>query len=215
MAYYDVHNLEHFFSPDQLLTKKFETGDILFHGGDKARLIYFVLSGEIRAETYLEDGQSVVFYRARAGNTLCEENLGLTEYQYSGVASEPSRVRAISKFDLLEKMRTSWEFTHQLTTCLADRYSDAIMLRELIGIRSAEQRLWTWLHWQEVRGLVPLDLRGRLGTIAPELGLSRESVYRAVSRLEKKGKIKRGKRLITHRLTIREGFKRIIYFFNI
>ena len=196
MAYYDLHNIERFFSPTQLLTKTVEAEEILFHGGDKARLIYFVVSGEIRAETYQEDGQSIVFYCARAGNTLCEENLGLSEYLYTGVASVPSEVRAISKFDLLEKMQASWEFTLQLTSCIAERFSDAIMLREVIAIRSAEDRFWTWLHWQKVRGLAPLDLGGRLGSIAPELGLTRESVYRAVSRLEKKGKIKRDKGLI-------------------
>lgn len=191
MAYYDLHNITKFFTPDQILTKEVEAEEILFYSGNKARLIYFVVSGEVRAETYLDDGQSVIFYRARSGNSLCEENLGQTHYLYNGVASMKSQVRAISKFDLLEKMQASWSFAEQLTACLTNRYSDALMLRELIAIKSAEGRLWTWLNWQEVRGLLPIDLSGRLGSIAPELGLTRESVYRAVSRLEKKGKIRR------------------------
>ena len=151
MAYYDLHNLRDFFNPDQVITKRVEAGETLFYEGNVARMIYFVVSGEVRAEVILEDGQSVIFHRARAGNSICEENLGLPNYLYSGIASIPSVVTSVSKFDLLDKMKSNWEFTKHLTMCIAERYADVLMLRELLAIKSAAGRLRTWLHWQNTK----------------------------------------------------------------
>ena len=73
------------------------------------------------------------------------------------------------------------------------------MYRELIAIKSAEERLMMWLQWQvsQQTGRNTLDFEGRMGSISSDLGLSREAVYRAFKSLEDKGKLTRDHGLVT------------------
>ena len=191
MAIYDSGILESHFLPEEISQRNFSAGETVFHQGAVAQMIYFVVSGEVRVETYLEDGRSIVFYRARAGAALCEENPLLPQSLYTGLASVDSVLRGVSRTTMIVKMRQSWEFAQALNQCLAQRYASALMARELIAVKSAEDRLLMWLHWQSTWGATPVDLEGRMGSIGPDLSLSRESIYRAFARLEQEGKIRR------------------------
>lgn len=189
MAIYDIQNLRDYFEKDELVDRKLAAEEVLFHQGASTRSIHFVVHGEIRVETYLEDGRSIVFYRVQDGGALGEESLHFPEYLYTGVASVETTIRSISKTDFLERMQTNAKFSHALSSCLAQRYAHALMLRELISIKAAEDRLLTWLHWQSTQGEDSLDFKGRMGTLGPELGLSKESIYRAFARLKESGEI--------------------------
>jgi CRP-like cAMP-binding protein len=185
MAVYDSNVLPDHFAREEISDRVLSAGETLFQRGEKTVMIYFVLQGEIRVETYLEDGRSIVFYRARAGAALGEENLRLPYYLYTAVAAVDSKIRAVSKASMVLKIRSDWKFAEALTQCLADRYAEAMMYRELLAIKSAEERLLLWLHWQKAWDSEAICLEGRMGSIGPDLSLSRESVYRAFARLEK------------------------------
>jgi CRP-like cAMP-binding protein len=98
-------------------------------------------------------------------------------------------VRAIAKQEILEMTRTNPKFSMEFNSCLAQRYANALMMRELMGVKSAEERLLTWLRWETDNGSRTLDLGGRVGSIAPQIGLSREAIYRAMGKLKEQGKI--------------------------
>jgi len=182
MAIYDLENILNYFQGDEIVERSLVREEVLFHQGSPTQAIHFVVDGEIRLETYLEDGRSIVFYRVQSGGALSEENLFFPTHLNTGVASVKTVVRSISKIDFVERMRTDPKFSQSLTGCLAERYAHALMLRELIGIKTAEDRLLTWLHWQSSQGQGSLNLKGRMGGLAPELGLSKESIYRAFAR---------------------------------
>ncbi|MDG2166704.1 MAG: Crp/Fnr family transcriptional regulator [Opitutales bacterium] len=191
MAVYDLHSIKNFFSSDQLSDRTLEKEEVLFREGDDVHSMFFVLEGEVRAETYLPDGKAIVFFRALNGAALSEEALFMPRYLFTAIASVPARVRSISKVDFFERFRNDPKFQEALFSCLAERYSESMMIRELLAIKSAEEPLYTWLHWQARGGEKVIDLSVIIGGIAPQLGLTKESVYRAFSKLEKHGKVKR------------------------
>lgn len=186
MAIYDLDEIYRYFRREQVTERTLAAEEVLFHQGAPIHSIHFVVAGEVRVETYLEDGRSIVFFRVGQFGALGEENLSLPSYLYTGVASEETVICSIGKADFLDGLKSNQIFAQELTSCLAQRYAHALMLRELMGIKAAEDRLLTWLHWQQEESL---DLKGRMGHLAPDLGLSRESVYRAVARLKEKGEI--------------------------
>ena len=190
MAFYEPAKLNQYFPPEAIGVRTFGAGDVIFHQGSAVHSIYFVDDGEVHAETYLEDGKSVTFYRIFAGGALGEENLHLPAHLYTATAVLPTRVRSLAKQDVLEMTRTNPQFSMEFNACLAQRYAQALLMRELMGVKSAEDRLLTWLRWETDNGSRTLDLGGRVGTIAPQIGLSREAIYRAMGKLKEQGKIR-------------------------
>ncbi|MDF1813777.1 MAG: Crp/Fnr family transcriptional regulator, partial [Verrucomicrobiales bacterium] len=173
MAIYELNSILRFFRPEQISERSIEEGEVLFHQGEEAQSIFFVLRGEVRAETYLADGKTIVFFRAKEGSALTEEMLFLDRYLYTAVATVASTVRMIPKADFLDKFRREPKFSEALLCCLAERYSEALMSRELIGIKSAEDRLLIWLEWRAGIDGRMIDLSGSMGSISAEVGLTR------------------------------------------
>lgn len=197
MAIYELNSILRFFRADQISERTLEPEEVLFHQADEAQSIFFVLRGEIRAETYLADGKTIVFFRAKEGSALTEEMLFLDRYLYTAVASVSSTVRMIPKVEFLDKFRREPKFSEALLCCLAERYSEALMARELIGIKFAEDRLLIWLGWRAGIDGRTIDLTGTMGSISAELGLTRESIYRSFAKLEEQGKLTRDRGKIT------------------
>ena len=196
MAIYNHDQILQVFAQEQILFRTLAPEEVLFHEGTEASKVYFVIDGEIRAERYLPDGRSIVFYRARAGTALSEEILHLPMHLYSAVATVESKVRSISKAEMLSKIKEDPNFASLVITCLSQRYSESLMYRELLSIKSAEERILTWLYWQLGPGETQVDLSGRMGALADELNLTRETVYRALAALENRGEIRRHQGLI-------------------
>jgi CRP/FNR family transcriptional regulator, dissimilatory nitrate respiration regulator len=68
---------------------------------------------------------------------------------------------------------------------------DLRSMLEVRNIRSASGRLLAWLHLNASGNPPVVSLRRSWTTIADELGLTREAVYRALASLEREGRIAR------------------------
>ena len=200
MAFYSNQELAKYFETNEIREQSLDAEEVIFRLGDPVKRIHFVVKGEVRAETYLENGQPIVFFRAKEGQAIAEENLFLPNYLYSAIVSVPDTVIAsVSRDQLLSTLHSRPAALDGFVTCLAQRYSDALMTRELVSIRSAEERLLMWLHWQLSRNTPSrtVDLTGRMGALGADLGLTREAVYRAFKSLEDAGTISRADGVIT------------------
>jgi len=191
MSFYKLSELRKWIQPEEIARKSLSKNDVLFLQGDEAISVYFVEEGEVLAERYLATGQSLTLFRAERGAALSEEGLFFPERNYTATATKPSVVLSITKATLLARMEESKEFRALLTHCLAERFVNALMYQEFLSINSAEERLYAWIQWRFEREQCDLDLSGRVGGVGAELGLTKESIYRALSRLEDTGKITR------------------------
>lgn len=186
MSTYNINILLARFDKSDLIQKEFEAGDVIFRERDAAAHLYFVLEGEVRVERYLENGQPLVFFRAKSGSALSEVGLFVEKHPYTAIATVESRLAMVRKDRLLEHARRDWKFVEQFFFCMAWRYTEALVSRELSGVRSADERLRMWFEWQVSMGEREFNLEGRMGSLGEDLGLTRESVYRSLARLEKR-----------------------------
>ncbi len=191
MSVYNINTLLTRLNKTDIVEKHFSAGDVVFREGREASHLYFVLQGEVRVERYSQNGQPLVFFRAMGGSALHEAGLFVDKHPYTAIAITDSKLVLVQKKRLLELMQRDWTFAKQFFHCMVWRYTEALMLREFSSIRSADERLRMWFEWQVSMGQREFDLEGRMGGLGADLGLTRESVYRSLARLEKGKFLKR------------------------
>lgn len=197
MSFYNLVEFKRRLRLGDLQPRRLDQGQNLFEQGNPVNAIYFVEEGEIIAECFLANGETLTLFRAVANQTVGEEALFFPKRLYSATAVQPTRLLFAKKSLVLERLEASPEFRANVTHCLAERYLDCLMHREFLRIKNADQRILCWLNWMQDKIPGDLDLSGRMGTIGAELGLTREWVYRALAKLERKGTIKRSDGLIS------------------
>jgi len=79
-----------------------------------------------------------------------------------------------------------------LTFALASQVRDLRTRLELRNIRSAAERVLAWLRFHATGDPAQVMLGRSWTSVAEELGLTREAVYRALAALERHGWIARG-----------------------
>ena len=191
MSTYNIENLLASFDKADVISREFAAGDIVFQEGATVSHVYFVLEGEVRVLRYLLNGQELVFFRAKGGASLSEAEVFVNKHPYTAVATVDSRLALIQKTQFLKLLHSQPSFTEQFLFCMTWRYTESLMVRELLSVRSADERLLMWFQWRANMGEEVLNLEGRMGNLGAELGLTRESVYRSLARLEKRKFIER------------------------
>jgi CRP-like cAMP-binding protein len=165
-------------------------GEALFRQGDPAIAIFRVESGQLRLLRHTEDGSSVVMHVARPGETFAEAALFADVYHCDAIAQVEARVTVIGKRDLLRAARRDASEMLHLARVLAGQVRDLRARLEIRNIRAADQRLLAWLRLN-ARGNPPAVELDRTWTqVAEEIGLTREAIYRALSRMRRAGRIR-------------------------
>jgi CRP-like cAMP-binding protein len=173
-------------------------GEILFLQGQPADTIYFVDSGVVKVETHSENtDESLVLYYASAGMALAEEHIFLGQYGYSATVEADAEVRFLKKDAIQRRLAEDADYASHFMSCLSTRYGELRILCNFLTIRRAEDRILAYLKWRTIKEGSTLNLQGRLGLLGETLDLTKESVYRAMARLEKNGSIMRNDGLVT------------------
>lgn len=184
--------------PDEGLRRRsLAKGELLFRQGDPAAAIYLVESGRVRLVRHLEDGSSVALHTARAGETLAEAALFAEAYHCDAVAETPSGVAALAKGPLLRVLANDQAASLRVARMFAGQVRDLRARLEVRNIRTAPERLVAWLRLEATGNPPRVEIDRPWIEIAPELGLTHEAVYRAISTLERDGAIVRAGRTVT------------------
>lgn len=192
MSYYDINYMQDLFG-HLSQTQAVKKGELLFIQGQPVDSIYFVDAGKVKAETYTDaDNEGLILYYATAGMALAEEHIFLEHYGYSATVEEDAEIRVLKRDVIRERLMKDSKYATHFMSCLSTRYSDLRMLCNLLTIRRAEDRLLAYLKLRTMtEGSATLDLQGRLGLLGETLNLTKESIYRAMTRLEQRGDITR------------------------
>lgn len=165
-------------------------GEYLFHAGDPAEHIFKVIEGRIRLERVTPDGRTIAIHTAQAGSFFAEASLFAPNYHCDGVALKASEIRLYPKKLVLESVRRDPTAAEGLLALVSRQLQKARFHAELHGIRSAQERVMTYLAAQadaSGRVVIPYDLQD----MALTLRLSREAFYRTLAHLEASGQIRR------------------------
>lgn len=182
--------------PDPLLAslraagqiRRFAAGEFLFRLGERPRALYWVLSGELRLLRRSADGGEVILQRCQGG-PFAEASLFSPAYHCDGVAARPGEALRIPKahFDaLLDEPEFARRYVRWLSQTLRGMRSRC----ERLSLPRAGERV---LHALAEAGELHFGAtHGSLKDWAGELGVSHETLYRALADLEKRGRIVRG-----------------------
>jgi CRP-like cAMP-binding protein len=167
-----------------------DKGEALFRNGGKSRGCFFLVSGQVRLLRWSSDGRETVIHVAKPGETFAEAALFSTSYHCDALAAADAEGYLIRKSAVEALCRTDPVFASALMARFARQIQSLRRRMEILSIPSAEERVLAALSQFEDEATGRLVNLPPLKTLAGEIGLSHEAVYRAVAKLVS------GKRLV-------------------
>lgn len=156
----------------------FESGRALFHRGDPATGMHFVLAGSIHLVRYQSDGSVLILQRAGPGSILAEASLYSETYHCDAVASGSAETRAYAKASFKKLLAKSPEFGNVWANCLAQELQRTRLRSETLSLRTVAQRLDAWIVWNGGK----LPQKGEWKLVANQIGVSPEALYREIAK---------------------------------
>jgi CRP-like cAMP-binding protein len=172
--------------------RQISAGGFVFQQGDPASQLYLVRSGRIRLVRYTWEGQRCTLFCAETGQTFAEAALFAERYHCFALADTDSRVAGFDKQRLLAHLREHPDMALCYIALLSHQVHDLRTAIELRTIRSAKERLLTYLLQHAEPGGNTVHVTSSLKDMAQELGLAHETLYRTLAKLEREGWIERG-----------------------
>lgn len=163
----------------------------VFRVGTPPRFIHFVEEGAVRLVRHGRQGEEVVLHDARPGEFLAEASLDSARYHCDAVASQPSVVLRVAKADFQRLLADDPDFSRTWRALLAAQLRTARARIERLSLRSAEERIRHLLVSEGRGSRCELEITGPLKDMARRLGLTHESLYRTLARMQKDGVIER------------------------
>ena len=165
-------------------------GAILFHLGQRADAVFKVLTGEVHLYRNNENGNRVLLYRALEDSYFAEASLNSDVYHCTAECVKASEIQIIDAFKMQKLLNHNPDFASQWIFILSSELRRQRTSVERLNIRSAAERIKHYIL-TEGDSMGELQLQGSLSDLSDMLGLSRESLYRALSKMEKSGELTR------------------------
>ena len=159
-------------------------GDLLFKQGKKPTAMLYVTRGEVVLQRLGRQGASVVLQRTRRG-FIGEASLDSVRYHCDAVVTMSGEVVAIPLAAIKQALAADSGFAGRWIAMLNQEVKRLRAQCERLSMRGVAERLLHMIETEGSEGRLPLG--GGLKSMASELGVSHEALYRAVAELEKKG----------------------------
>ena len=161
-----------------------DKGEVLFRAGQPVTKLYLVLSGEIHLIRPLSHGSTLTIHRVLADSILAEASVFAAHYHCDAVAQCTSRLLCYNRQKVQHQLRSQPGFAESLCIQLSTEVQSLRTKLELANIQSADERLLTWIKLQLSPQSGTLIIDRSFKSIASELGLAHETLYRSLKQLE-------------------------------
>lgn len=155
----------------------FRRGQYLFHQGDPVVSMFLIEAGEARLLRRQRDGGAIVLQRALPGSFLAEASLFAARYHCDATATTKVSARLISRLAMRKLFENDSAFAAAWASHLADEVRSARLRAEILAFKTVAERLGAWIA---AKGEFPP--KGTWKTVAQEIGISPESLYREIAR---------------------------------
>jgi CRP-like cAMP-binding protein len=159
-------------------------GEILFAAGRKPAFMFFVVRGEVTLERLGLNGESVIMQRTRHG-FVGEASLHSPRYHCDAKAVADSVLTRIPIRELRLAMEHDSVFALRWICMLNREVKRLRMQCERLSLNGVQHRLIHLIETEGAHGKYPLG--SGLKSVAKELGVTHEALYRCVAALEKNG----------------------------
>jgi len=152
-------------------------GETLFVSGEEVTGVHMVRSGRVHLQRHTAHGAHMVLQNAGPGTVLAEASAYSTRYHCDAVAAEESVVAGLPKERFLAALAGEPALAESWSALLARSVQAARLRSEIRSLPRVADRLDAWLAEGNA-----LPEKGRWQEVAAELGITREALYRELSR---------------------------------
>lgn len=170
------------------VTSSHSKGDRLFSAGEKPTYMFFIGSGEVLLERMGRQGESIVLQRTRHG-IVSEASLQSARYHCNGKVIAPSEITGVPIHKITAALASDPAFSSRWIGMLNREVKRLRLQCERLSLHKVQDRLLHFLETEGQRGKYPLG--SGLKSLAGELGVTHEALYRCVATMEKKGILQR------------------------
>lgn len=157
--------------------RRFGSGETVFRSGARVSRVFLVRRGMAALIRPLPSGEAAVLQRAVAGEIVAEASVYADEYHCDCVAVEDTELAAVPREAFRALLRSDADLNEAWAAHLARGVQRARMRAEIRSLKTVAERLDAWLG--EYGDLPP---KGQWQTLAFELSVSREALYRELAR---------------------------------
>lgn len=156
----------------------------LFHTGRAPVAMHFVRHGDVALQRVGRGGESITLQRVQHG-FVAEASLEVTRYHCDAVLLAASEVTRIPLVPLRQALAADASFAMRWIGLLNQQMRQLRQRCERLSLRTVEARLRHLIDTEG--GPHGLALQGDLKSLAPELGVTHEALYRCVADLHRRG----------------------------
>ena len=156
-------------------------GTLLFQTGKKPHWMFFVLSGEVTLERVSQQGDSVVLQRTRHG-FVSEASLQSPKYHCDGRVVTNSEIIQIPLSALADALNTDSAFAGRWISMLNQEVKRLRLQCERLSMKSVKEKVLHLVNTEGKNG--KYKVTAGLKSLAGELGVTHEALYRTLATLE-------------------------------
>jgi CRP-like cAMP-binding protein len=163
-------------------------GATVFEAGSRPQAMYFVAQGEVVLRRLGEGGEVVVLQRTRRG-FVGEASLLSDRYHCDAVAAADSALRRLPIAPLTAALQQDPAFALRWIAMLSRETRRLRSQCERLSLKTVEARL---IHLILAEGDASgLSVASGLKSVAEEIGVTHEALYRSLAKLEQRGQLVR------------------------
>ena len=174
--------------------KRLKKSTLLFKTGKKPEWMFFVLSGEVTLERLSPHGDPVVLQRTRHG-FVSEASLQSPKYHCDAVVVANSEIIQIPIQTLADTLSTDPDFAGRWINMLNQEVKRLRLQCERLSMKSVKDKVLHLINTEGQNGKYQVSTG--LKSLAGELGITHEAMYRTLAALEKSKTIRREKGCLT------------------
>src|SRR5512135_1859222 len=182
---------------DKISVEKFKKNEVILHEENTNQVMYVILRGKVKVTQITEEGKEVILAIHRAGDFFGEVSLIDNKTMPAiVVAKEDSVVAIISKGEFYSLLYSQGKVLDVLLQILCSRLRDSWDRIQLLSFTNASQRIKMLLaslageYGGKTKEGTLLNIKLTHQDIADMAGVARETVTRAIDKLNKDGEIK-------------------------
>lgn len=167
----------------QCYAHHFEKGDYLFHQSKKPEYMFFIVSGEAVLTRISSHGEPTILQRCKGG-VVSEASLLVDAYHCDAIATHNGQAITLPIKSLRDALADS-KFSMKWVQLLSKEIMRLRTQSERLGLKDIRSKLIHLIETEGKQGV--LILQSDFKSMASEIGVTHEALYRAIATLEKEG----------------------------
>lgn len=168
-------------------------GSLLFETGKKPQWMFFVVSGEVTLERLSHHGDPLVLQRTRYG-FVSEASLQSSQYHCDGRVVANSEIVKIPLNSLADSLNSDPAFAGRWISMLNQEVKRLRLQCERLSMKSIKEKVLHLINTEGKNGKYKVTTG--LKSLAGELGVTHEALYRTLASLENENLIRREEGLL-------------------